>query len=718
MKKVLNKNIFLFIRNSIRRNTKGFSLIGVLVSASIGLIVVAGLVQLFINMSSQIKQVENRAGLRTFKTFMERALQDEEGCYQTLNPHVGVMWDNNSGESGEEFYFNEIKNAAGHTVVSVNPLTPELEVEYGLKGSVAFRARCVSSPCPDCSDASNFSPNCEKDWEISLVSQSVVRGTTIFNRPQLLANVSVSFTDPDNFTVWKCGGVSLGSILPPALNCLTLDSVGGRERSLVGCGTTQDATTDTVTSFGFNAGGKGAGKGNTFLGYSTGPVTTTEGNTFVGYAAGRLNTAGKDNTFVGYEAGRSNTKGNHNSFFGRVAGRNNNEGEYNSFFGRESGLYNKTGNGNSYFGAESGELNEAGSFNSFFGSHSGHDNKGSGNSFFGTGAGFNNVTGKNNIYIGYKAAVDPAYKALSNRFVVGSDTNVDWLVGEIGTNTFTVNGNQACLSDDTNCDFRDWVVGGVRICRSDGTNCPAVPSSRAVKKKIKPFKKFQKALEDILKTPLFTYRYKKDPLEKDRMGLISEELPDHLQIKEKGKHSRPDWLSVYGTLWAGIKALHERLEEWRQELASHITKISKTFSEDLKQFQHKVFSRFQALEETLNQMQNRIEELFKQFTQFQTNFSFRLDKAEGKLDLNGKALSEVKENLKQNYKSLSEFKKELAETKQKLADTQSSLSQKHKEWNESHRLLLEENQKLRRELSSLKERIKNIQKESGNELKK
>lgn len=747
MKRVFNKSIFSFVPNFPWKNAKGFSLIGVLVAAAIGLIVVGGIVQLFVNMTAQIKQVENRAGLRTFKTLMERSLQDTTGCANTLGGLKGELWDNASGTGA--FDFDEIKNANGDTVIDVYPLTSSLEAEYGLTGSVIFRASCLTSPC-DCSNFSNWAGtpiSCDNTWSISLVSQSAVQDSTVYNKPQLLADVNISFTDsrptpftPDlNLSTFTCNGISIGALLPPAIGCLTLE-VGGDERSLVGCGTTQDATKSGVTSFGFNSGSIDAGRHNTFLGHSTGPSTTSEKNTFAGNEAGFANTTGSANNFFGYRAGSTNTKGAQNNFFGNEAGYSSTKGTQNSFFGTETGYSNTEGNQNSFFGNEAGRGNITGDQNSFFGFE----------------AGGRNITGSGNIYIGYNAANKSGYTTASNRFVVGNDLDETWIVGEIGSNTLTVNSNQVCLSSDVNCDFTNWVspttatppnvriclsdgtncdytnwgAGTTRICLQDGTNCPATtgsggtpshthpfPSSRAVKKKIKPFEKYQKALADILKTPLFTYQYKKDPLKKDRMGVISEELPDHLQIKEKGQHSRPDWPSIYGTLWAGIKALHKIQGEFKQELVSQMAKIEKTFLEDLKQFKQKVFSKFQVLGETLNTLQSRVEELFKQFAQFQTKFSSRLDQAEGKWDLTEKNLSEVQKGLKQSHNNLSEIKKELAETKQKLMNTQNNLTQKHRDWDANHRLLLKENQELRRELSSLKEQIKNIQKESGNKPK-
>ena len=86
-------------------------------------------------------------------------------------------------------------------------------------------------------------------------------------------------------------------------------------------------------------------------------------------------------------------------------------------------------------------------------------------------------------------------------------------------------------------------------------------SSRVYKKNIKEFKDHEAALSDILKTPLFKYKFKENFPDKTRMGVISEDLPEHLQLKQKGSPSHPDWPSIYGTLWSGIKAVVSRLEK-------------------------------------------------------------------------------------------------------------------------------------------------------------
>ena len=168
-----------------------------------------------------------------------------------------------------------------------------------------------------------------------------------------------------------------------------------------------------------------------------------------------------------------------------------------------------------------------------------------------------------------------------------------------------------------------------RVCTC-ACSCPACcPSSRTLKRNIKAFKDYKKSLKNIADTPLFTYRYKKnkgDHPEKLRMGIISEELPKDLQImvksgseatcetdkkqkdlqakknggksegtktldsrlrgndKQHGKDgsvksgekiSTPDWLSIYGTLWAGIKAFAKQLEDFKKENSAKLTELSK-----------------------------------------------------------------------------------------------------------------------------------------------
>ena len=101
-----------------------------------------------------------------------------------------------------------------------------------------------------------------------------------------------------------------------------------------------------------------------------------------------------------------------------------------------------------------------------------------------------------------------------------------------------------------------------------------ITSSRSLKKNITPFNSFDTALEDIVNTPLFTYKYKKNNHpHKKRMGIISEELPEHLQIKKTGKVSQPDWPSIYGTFWASLKALSIKFSKFKEHILSELKNI-------------------------------------------------------------------------------------------------------------------------------------------------
>ena len=101
-------------------------------------------------------------------------------------------------------------------------------------------------------------------------------------------------------------------------------------------------------------------------------------------------------------------------------------------------------------------------------------------------------------------------------------------------------------------------------------------SSRYLKRDIKPFVDFDRVLDDLIATPLFTYRYKgeKDFPEKERMGIIAEELPENLQIKDsdespqsndKFQMSHPDWPSIYGSFLAGIKSLYQKVQDLKED---------------------------------------------------------------------------------------------------------------------------------------------------------
>ena len=97
-------------------------------------------------------------------------------------------------------------------------------------------------------------------------------------------------------------------------------------------------------------------------------------------------------------------------------------------------------------------------------------------------------------------------------------------------------------------------------------------SYRSLKKNIKLFKAYKEALENIVKTLLYYYEYKRDHPQHKKRGIICEELPKHLQLSQVKKEPiLPDWPSIYGTLLAGIKALFINLNDFKQLTVKQFT---------------------------------------------------------------------------------------------------------------------------------------------------
>ena len=366
------------------------------------------------------------------------------------------------------------------------------------------------------------------------------------------------------------------------------------------------------TFLGYQAGQSNTtGNRNIFLGYRAG-YKNTEGiyNTFLGYNAGHSNTEGIYNTFLGYNAGYENTEGEYNTFLGVNAGYENTEGYYNTFLGFNAGRYatggsnifigHQAGQGqssttkntaysNTFIGYQTGYENTEGNYNTFLGNRAGHSNTtGKYNTFLGFWAGKSNTTGKLNIYIGYNTgSVGSLEKDRSNQLQIGK-----WILGVVDSSSKLKALHFLFASDsDKTSDAKVVIQGDLEVrgkIKARGTieTDPTLPlpSSRVYKQNITPFEDYESSLGVIMDTPLFNYQYKKNYIFYDtevghtRMGVISEELPVGLQIKEKGKPSVPDWVSVYGTLWAGIKALFGRVtstDKKVEELERRVEEVEK-----------------------------------------------------------------------------------------------------------------------------------------------
>ncbi len=336
-----------------------------------------------------------------------------------------------------------------------------------------------------------------------------------------------------------------------------------------------------------------SGSKNTFLGFESGKANNTGyENTFIGYRAGEANTSGYDNLFLGQESGKSNTTGMANVFIGERAGNSHTKGAGNIFIGSESGRFTNSATANQptnniFIGGNAGRTNTTGDSNIFIGSDSGR-HKDSSNSHTSVQSG-HEITGDRNIFIGRGIGQPPTggisggvdYQlnignlifgkmptapptATTNFFAGNTDTTKQNYLQEspalVINGSLYVKGKAFANCGDNNGDCGPWSTS-------------LGDSSRVFKNTITLFKNYQYALSVINNTPLFTYFYNKDHPKHKRMGIIAEDLPKHLQIQDKNEPPKPDWVSIYGTLWAGIKALYNRFMGFKKEVTQKLTSI-------------------------------------------------------------------------------------------------------------------------------------------------
>ena len=404
------------------------------------------------------------------------------------------------------------------------------------------------------------------------------------------------------------------------------------------------------TFIGSDSGKNNTGGDNVFVGIQSGQTNQgANSNTFVGAYSGASNTIGGSNVFIGHNAGQKNTTANDNTFIGIDAGKGNTEGAKNVFIGKgigygtwTSGVLTTpvTGDENVAIGYQSGNKLTTGGDNVFIGKEAGEENTtGDDNIFIGKEAGDDNTTGDDNIFIGKAAGEDTKGgidKAGSRQLNIGN-----LLFGRIpisppnpptatppgpdffpdagtGTNKYLKEGDDQ--KDGLVINGNLYVHGkAFANCGDNGTCGPwsTSDSSKVYKKNITPFFNFDKALTDITTTPLFTYEYKEDHPDHQRMGIIAEDLPPHLQIKDQYEPVKPDWVSIYGTFWASIKALFNKVTNLTKSIL-RLNSITSSLKVNLYEVKekledlHGVKDRLEVLEKETQLLKNKNNFLTKQ----------------------------------------------------------------------------------------------------------
>ena len=372
-------------------------------------------------------------------------------------------------------------------------------------------------------------------------------------------------------------------------------------------------------SMGHQAGLKNNGNKNIFIGDSAGmSIENKNSNIFIGYKAGKLTKEGQGSIYIGYQSGE-------NAAVGAIDIPNGQEDHGYSLVNRgndvisigANALENAKTNETIALGQRTAETMtySSGIKNVFIGETAGGEHDTASNVVFIGYAAAKLSNGGKSVYIGALSGSDcsdtldcvesvviggeaGAYAKGSYSTLIGynttgwyRDTSYSTILGSQAIITFNYNpdpiidkiliGHKAAyITNDAqhnlfigNDEYNNWLKGNISPLSSTlkiRNHNVLLGSSRALKKDIKPFTNFDKPLEDIIATPLFTYRYKgkRDFPEKERMGIIAEELPKHLQIKEPSKSSHPndepqistpDWPSIYGSFWAAIKSLYQKI---------------------------------------------------------------------------------------------------------------------------------------------------------------
>ena len=612
------KKILFFIFSVKRmQSSKGFSIIGVLVAISMGILVTLALSSMLSSMNSDVTEIKKTANQIELANQINTLLATD--CQASLlnsldSTKLNELKAGGVGAGKDPITFPILKDGGDFTILDTNTSNAntnnkqKIKRLYGIEGHSRFQLICKSvtdtdNPDNRC-DCSTGTYPCNSDWLLSLFTMSYNKGY----KDILKQNLRISYKDSD----------------PKKFTCNFTASI--------------EKTSN-----------------NTRFGYKTDESNTTGSfNSFFGSKAGQKNTTGIKNSFFGSDTGRENTIGKHNSFFGVVSGENHRESVNNSFFGYETVRKlnsDITIKGNSIFGAKAVFDNEKiANQNSLFGWAQ---------VFEVTKSAVEQEVHRHTVF-GYPGCYDGDLDNLNH------DSRTTLKVSDSGKNILcisrTIIGKGAATDNNKYPSAGIDIHGKLRVCPpSQSFSCSEVEieqesgtSSRKYKKNIVPFNNINKALEALVKTPLFTYQYKTDYPEKKRMGIISEELPKALQLPVKaGEPIYPDWISIYGYLWAGIKALNKEILDSNDNVFKDLQSLESLFQKEWKFIKNIV--------KDLKKLKIKIKKLKKKIEIFEKENPLKIEIQESKQE-------EIEKEIKQLKTQAILFQEELKEIKKQNKD--------------------------------------------------
>ena len=178
----------------IIKSNKAFSIMGVLVAAAIGLIVITGLTKLFVHMNTQITQLEKKAQQANLIGLIGNYMKNPDHCKQTLSPgHVVTAI--NACTSPISIY--SIQSSGGGSIIDLAQ-TDQLRTQYGIEGYTTLELICTPSSSSPCSaPTATQLTNCT-EWKLSLISQTYINDVPSFNRLMEIP-ITLNRTSATNF---------------------------------------------------------------------------------------------------------------------------------------------------------------------------------------------------------------------------------------------------------------------------------------------------------------------------------------------------------------------------------------------------------------------------------------------------------------------------------------------------------------------------------------
>lgn len=534
------------------RNSRGLSIVEVLVSLGIMAFVTMGMMTLMSNQTKDIRSIDEKMSLQGVATQITNVMTSQEFCAcfigaNTFN-YTTTTWNG---------FPTSIASSYNGTCAGVG--VPLLTVGSNI-GSSSLRP--ISMALQNITETTVGSGNFSADLVLPFDSSLLVRARNPISIPMYF---SVNMADPVAArTLMACGSSGAGG---------------------AGWSTTGNSGTDATNFLGTVDDVDVHFRRNNILAGRLGSVSgLSEGNTSFGVASLPLTSTGLRNSAFGVRALFSNTTGHANSAFGVDALASNTAGVGNQAIGRRALTLNTTGSSNIAIGLDALASNTAGSYNVVMG-FSGHQANtiGNSNTAIGNMAMFNggntqsgttaigaaagaNAYGDGNVFLGLLSGPGPDGMGLptpvSNKLYISNTAGTPLIFGDFAAGRVAIGMTAPTFQFQLSADS----------AAKPGTSAWTIASDSRLKNVRAPFDRGLDAIEQL--NPIY-FNYKKGnplglPSSKEYVGILAQDaqraIPESIRTDDKGfLHLTND--AVIWTLLNATKELHQQSLAKDKEIA-------------------------------------------------------------------------------------------------------------------------------------------------------